>query len=215
MMEQEQTWSVYRHTFPNGKVYIGISNNPESRWDNGMGYAPNQPMFRDIVHYGWRNIAHEILFDGMTEAEAHEKEKELISSYGKCGREKTYNRQYADYERPEKQESEWLDLVISEETLQEYKWKFCFLDDTWLEPYIQQMGLHPFGSEIGVDGITINFFHTENNEYFIHDVLTGKYPKTEMTFREVYHWLKTAPALNKICVSKNELTEEMKKAIKG
>lgn len=29
----ENTWSVYRHTFPDGKVYIGkTQERPEERW---------------------------------------------------------------------------------------------------------------------------------------------------------------------------------------
>ena len=211
----QKTWSVYRHTFPNGKVYIGASCQPEVRWANGMGYASNQKMFRDIVLYGWRNIAHEILFDGMTEDAAHEKERELIESFGKKGREKTYNHQYADYLQPDKREDDWLELEISEETLRKYKWQFCQLNDIWLEPYIQQMGLHPFGEDLGVDGITINFIHAEDGEYFVHDILTGQYPKRGMTFREVYHWLMTAPKMEKIQLKRVKMSDEMIAAIKG
>ena len=30
---------VYKHTSPNGKVYIGITKqNPKQRWGNGSGY---------------------------------------------------------------------------------------------------------------------------------------------------------------------------------
>lgn len=31
---------LYKHTFPNGKVYIGITSrvNPERRWLGGRGY---------------------------------------------------------------------------------------------------------------------------------------------------------------------------------
>lgn len=213
-MSEEKTWSVYRHTFPNGKVYIGVSVNPEERWDNGMGYADNRPMFRDIVFYGWRNIAHEILFSGLTEIEAFDKEKDLIASYGKNGREKTYNRQHADYIQPEKRKEDWLDLTVTEETLSEYRWKFCYLDDYWLETYIQQMdGVHPLGEILSTDGIEINFYHSPDKTMFIHDVLKAKYPKSGMTFREIYEWLNTAPKMEKIRVETHELTDEIKAMI--
>lgn len=33
-------YCVYKHTTPNGKVYIGItSKNPLKRWNNGIGYS--------------------------------------------------------------------------------------------------------------------------------------------------------------------------------
>lgn len=215
-MKAEKTWSVYRHTFPNGKVYIGITNNPESRWDNGMGYAPNQPMFRDIVLYGWRNIAHEILFDGLTEEDAHEKEKELISSYGKSGREKTYNRQYADYERPEPKPNKWLDLEITKETIDKHKWDFSFMSDDWIEPYIQQMGgKYPLNTDFDADGIILNFYYQEDGQFFIHEVLRASYPKQGITFRELYDWLNTGPKMERINVSKSPLTEPMKAAMRG
>lgn len=73
---------VYKHTSPNGKVYIGITKqNPLYRWDNGMGYSGQPKFFRAIVKYGWDNIKHEILFTDLTEEEACAKEKELIQFY--------------------------------------------------------------------------------------------------------------------------------------
>lgn len=75
-------YCVYQHTAPNGKVYIGITGqNPLKRWNNGTGYSKNILFYRAIVKYGWDNIKHEILFDGLTEEEACKKEVELISKY--------------------------------------------------------------------------------------------------------------------------------------
>lgn len=55
-------YQVYRHTCPNGKVYIGMTGlNVEDRWDEGMGYQKNPSFFHDILRYGWTNITHEIL----------------------------------------------------------------------------------------------------------------------------------------------------------
>lgn len=38
----EKTYKVYKHVFPNGKVYIGItSQSLDSRWNSGKGYGNN------------------------------------------------------------------------------------------------------------------------------------------------------------------------------
>lgn len=82
---------VYKHVFPNGKVYIGISNDPESRWNNGFGYQGNRKMFFDIVKYGWDNIDHQIIVSGLSLIEASEMERKLIRAFRKDARSKTYN----------------------------------------------------------------------------------------------------------------------------
>lgn len=46
-----------------------------------MGYTENPHFFRAIVKYGWDNFEHEILFEGLSEDEAYEKEKELIRKH--------------------------------------------------------------------------------------------------------------------------------------
>ena len=81
---------VYIHTFPNGKVYIGItSQKPTTRWGrDGKGYRRKQKgkwvqplMAKAILKYGWDNIKHEVLFEGLTKEEAEAKEIELIAFY--------------------------------------------------------------------------------------------------------------------------------------
>ena len=77
-----KAFTVYKHTTPSGKVYIGItSTKPKQRWRCGDGYKNNGHFYRAIQKYGWENIAHEILFEGLTKAEACEKEVELIAKY--------------------------------------------------------------------------------------------------------------------------------------
>lgn len=75
-------YTVYKHTCPNGKVYIGITQqNIELRWRNsGQGYI-GQRFYRAILKYGWDNIKHEILFTDLTKEEACQKEIELIIEY--------------------------------------------------------------------------------------------------------------------------------------
>lgn len=78
----QKTYSVYIHTTPNGKKYIGITTQkPEDRWINGLGYKKNTHFYRAIKKYGWNNINHEILFINLLESEATEIEKELIKKY--------------------------------------------------------------------------------------------------------------------------------------
>ena len=86
------TYCVYKHTFPNKKVYIGItSQNPLKRWAGGSGYRQQNLVFRAIKKYGWDNVKHEIVFDGLSLREAHEKEIELISLHKSNDRNFGYN----------------------------------------------------------------------------------------------------------------------------
>ena len=73
-------WSIYKHTCPNGKVYIGItSRNPIDRWNNGNGYRLNCHFSNAIHKYGWDNIKHEILLTNLSKEEAQNSEKALIA----------------------------------------------------------------------------------------------------------------------------------------
>lgn len=75
-------YSAYKHTAPNGKVYIGITGvAPKRRWANGNGYRNQTLFYRAIKKYGWENINSEILFEGLNKEEAEKKEIELISHY--------------------------------------------------------------------------------------------------------------------------------------
>lgn len=75
------TYCVYKHTAPNGKVYIGITKqNPMRRWRNGNGYRNSNPHFwRAIRLYGWDNMQHEIIYKELSKEEAEKKEIELIN----------------------------------------------------------------------------------------------------------------------------------------
>lgn len=85
----EKNWTVYKHIFPNGKVYIGItSKQPEKRWNNGYGYLSKKdgkyiqpPMAHAIIQYGWLNVTHEIIASGLSKKEAGEMEHTLVSKY--------------------------------------------------------------------------------------------------------------------------------------
>ena len=91
---KDPTYSVYRHTSPSGKVYIGITcQKPKKRWQNGKGYlnSHNQHFYNAILRYGWDNIQHDILASGLTRSEAEQMEVELIRLYKSTDPEYGYN----------------------------------------------------------------------------------------------------------------------------
>lgn len=86
-------FSVYIHTVPNGKVYVGMtSQNPVKRWGNGSGYAENRAFYADILKYGWNNIKHEILLTTDNELEARNAETATILKYDSTNPQKAYNK---------------------------------------------------------------------------------------------------------------------------
>lgn len=75
-------YKIYKHTTPNGKVYIGQTMQaPDRRWRNGAGYVRNPHFYRAIIRYGWDAIAHEILCECETLEEANLIEYRLINEY--------------------------------------------------------------------------------------------------------------------------------------
>ena len=93
MVENAQKkYCVYKHTAPNGKVYIGITcKNPMERWNNGNGYQSQKHFFNAIIKYGWDNFIHEILDCNLTKEEACKKEVELIKFYNSTNSQFGYN----------------------------------------------------------------------------------------------------------------------------
>lgn len=86
-------FAIYKHTSPSGKVYIGITcQKPENRWGrDGSGYKHSPHFLAAIKKYGWENISHEIIAEGLTKEEAERKEVELIALYDATNRKKGYN----------------------------------------------------------------------------------------------------------------------------
>lgn len=75
-----KTFCVYLHTNKNnGKKYVGITcQKPENRFLNGKGYQ-KQYFGKAIRKYGWESFETKILFEGLSESKAKEKEIELIA----------------------------------------------------------------------------------------------------------------------------------------
>lgn len=83
---KETNWTVYRHTSPSGKVYIGITKQDvKIRWSSGSGYRPCVLFYKAIKKYGWNNIKHEILFTNLSEDRAKSLEINLIRHYKALG----------------------------------------------------------------------------------------------------------------------------------
>lgn len=57
-------YTLYKHIFPNNKIYIGVTCRKLSeRWKNGSGYKTQKLMWKAIQKYKWENIKHEILLE--------------------------------------------------------------------------------------------------------------------------------------------------------
>lgn len=91
-MACENNYYIYKHTVPNNKVYVGITKqNPNRRWRNGHGYKDSHLFFNAIIKYGWTNISHEILEEGLSFEEACIQEKYYIDLYQSNNRNFGYN----------------------------------------------------------------------------------------------------------------------------
>lgn len=92
MKAEQNSYKVYKHTTPSGKVYIGItSKRVEERWLNGRGYVRNKHFYSAIKKYGWSNIKHEVICSGLTREAACKEEKFYICLYNSNCPEHGYN----------------------------------------------------------------------------------------------------------------------------
>ena len=88
----EEKYCVYKHTCPEGKIYIGITNNIDRRWNScGMDYEHCTNFFYAIRKYGWINISHEVLIENLSKEEAEFLEKQYIEKYNSTNPRKGYN----------------------------------------------------------------------------------------------------------------------------
>lgn len=86
------SYTVYKHTSPGGKVYIGITGRSVSRrWHGGTAYRNNAHFYAAIKKYGWANFKHDILAEGLTRDEACAMEIRLIAEYNSTDPNKGYN----------------------------------------------------------------------------------------------------------------------------
>lgn len=84
MLKELNNYTVYMHTnLTNHKVYVGITcRNVQERWQNGLGYKKDQPVFYNAIQkYGWDNFEHIIFAENLTKEEAKRTERLLIAVY--------------------------------------------------------------------------------------------------------------------------------------
>ncbi len=83
MNETERSYVVYRHIFPNGKSYIGITcvKPYYYRWRGGSSYSQQPKIYNAINKYGWENIKHEVLYENLSQTDANSIEQEMIAKY--------------------------------------------------------------------------------------------------------------------------------------
>ncbi len=91
MIMKENSYSVYYHKCPNGMFYVGCTSQtpPDRRWRDGDGYSRTKGFCDDIKKYGWTNIKHEVVANGLDKKTALDLEAALIR---RCG-EMCYNKQ--------------------------------------------------------------------------------------------------------------------------
>ena len=90
---EEKTFIVYKHTSPEGKVYIGMTcHKPIVRWrKDGSGYKNNVHFWGAIQKYGWQNFKHEILAENLGKEEAEKLEIEEIEKSNSANKDFGYN----------------------------------------------------------------------------------------------------------------------------
>lgn len=87
---KNRDWSVYVHVTPNLKYYVGLTSRPvDIRWKNGDGYA-GQSFYKAIKKYGWDNIIHIVVAEGLNIEQATTMESMLILLLDSIG-ENGYN----------------------------------------------------------------------------------------------------------------------------
>lgn len=86
-----KTYKVYKYTFPDGKVYIGMTSCKTLRQRFDGGYQHNNRIQDAIRKVGWNGFDKEILYDNLTQAEACELEKQTIREYDSTDPSKGYN----------------------------------------------------------------------------------------------------------------------------
>lgn len=173
----DKSYSVYRHIFPTGETYTGItSGKVEDRWNNGFGYESQRKFFKRIVAVGWDNIIHEIVETNLDENTARKMEKELIAR----DHEKSLN-----VNHHEGVDTSWTKDVVANDRIEVRKRKFSGMSDRWLDK-VRHRDTVPFDWLIYEDHIDFQYLIDDNGLYY--DVLRVPIPDG-VTYSGLYHYL--------------------------
>lgn len=182
----KENYTVYRHRFPNGKVYVGMtSQEPELRWDNGRGYEENRKMFSAILEFGWRNISHEIIASGLSEEEARERERREIESYGDDAFRITFNKHWVRRDKREWFDDPWNTAIIGMyyDRLKGYR-------DDWIDRY------SPSGMYLDLrffwNRVILVIEGRDGRQFFVKRIVL-LIPEYANTVKEVFDWLNSGP----------------------
>ena len=79
-MMESRNYTVYIHTSPSSKHYVGITClTTNQRWrSDGSGYKRNGYFWKAICRWGWENITHRIIAEGLSEEAAKQIEIDFI-----------------------------------------------------------------------------------------------------------------------------------------
>lgn len=83
-------YKVYKHTFPDGKIYIGVTKQTLAE-RKSSGYYHNSAMKEAVKKFGWINIKSEIIEEHLTKKQALKIEAKLIRQYKSNKPEFGYN----------------------------------------------------------------------------------------------------------------------------
>ena len=173
--EKQSVFLVYKHTDPEGKVYIGYCcGDLKKRWAAGNGYRTNHRFTEAIKKYGPENFAHEIIADGLTFAEALDLERKLILQYDSTNPEKGYNitlnkeyenpRHYTVYTLQSPQGKQYVGYTGS---APEKRWKrgTAYKRNFLLWQDIEYFGWDSFC--IMLNAVNLDIFSARNFEYYL------------------------------------------------
>ena len=171
------SWSVYKHTFPDGRVYIGITSlSPHERWDDGFGYESQSKVFRQIVKVGWDNIRHEVLAQGLSEQSARDMERVLIGQEA----DKSLNTQHH-----RGLDLGWIkDSVRTDVPLVRHR-KFTKFSDRWLEK-VRYNDTLPYLWDIGDEYMDL-WYAVTREELVVLNVLRVPFPPN-MSYTELHDY---------------------------
>ncbi len=81
-MITEEKFCVYIHELPDGRKYIGVTQQkPSARFEGGSGYKFNAQFYNAILEIGWNNISHVVVATDLSIFEACAIEAELIREF--------------------------------------------------------------------------------------------------------------------------------------